>query len=71
MKFKSRKRWLWSGGLGSILFGSGISLAIEASHWKHAEAELWLWAGAGTLGIALMIAGICVLISTGQMDKNS
>lgn len=71
MTNNSRKRWLLYGALGSILLGSGVSLAIEASHWKHDGDDLWLWAGAGTIGIALMVAGICVLIRTGQIENNS
>jgi hypothetical protein len=60
---------LWFGGLGAILFGSGFSLATEASHWKHSGESLLFWASGGTLGIALMIFGIILLIKSESVKR--
>lgn len=63
------KQLLWlQGTIGVILIGSGLSLAIEASHWKHLEEPLWQWVSGGTLGIALVVIGIISLIKAGRQE---
>ncbi|MEM1003428.1 MAG: hypothetical protein AAGH46_12345 [Bacteroidota bacterium] len=56
-------RWLVKGALGCILVGTGFCLAVEASHWKHRGDAFWIWAGAGTVGLSILIAGIITLIN--------
>lgn len=58
-----RKKWLYQGAIGCILIGFGFSLATEAGHWKHEKDTFWLWIGGGTVGIALLIMGIIILIN--------
>jgi hypothetical protein len=41
MGFKQGQKWLLRGGLGAVLVGSGFSLGVEASHWKHSGVALW------------------------------
>ena len=69
MSVKNKKKWLMSGAVGAILTGTGFSLAVEASHWKHSGEPFWLWVLSGTLGIAILMAGIIVLIKTGLMEQ--
>jgi hypothetical protein len=67
---KQHRKWLVQGGIGASLIGFGLSLAIEASHWKHSEEPFWVWVGGGTLGIALLVGGIVVLIKTSRLEQN-
>jgi ABC-type phosphate transport system auxiliary subunit len=70
MGFKQGQKWLLKGGLGAVLVGSGFSLGVEASHWKHSGVALWQWMGGGTLGIAILIIGLIVLIKAGQQERS-
>lgn len=67
----SKSRWLITGGVGALLTGLGLSLTLEASHWKHANTEFWLWIGGGTLGLILFMSGIILLIKAGHMEKKN
>lgn len=60
-----KKRWFVLGTMGTLFFGSGLCLVIEAGHWKH-EAVFWgQWVGFGTLGLILVMSGIFFLINSG------
>ena len=63
---KNKSKWLIQGASGAICFGSGFSLAAEASHWKHSNEAFWLWGISGTLGIGLMILGIIIFINNSK-----
>lgn len=67
---KQRRKWVVQGGIGASLIGFGLSLAIEASHWKHSGGPFWVWAGGGTLGITLLVAGIVVLIKASRLEED-
>ncbi|MGV6832196.1 MAG: hypothetical protein ACWA5P_11630 [bacterium] len=65
------KRWQWwfNGTVGAILLGSGLCLALEASHWKHSNEAFWLWTIAGIAGIALLLSGIVLLVRAGILKR--
>jgi hypothetical protein len=67
MNKKSKGKWLISGGFGCILIGTGFSIGVEASHWKHDGDPLWVWVTGGTLGIAILMAGIITLIKSNDL----
>jgi uncharacterized membrane protein YdcZ (DUF606 family) len=64
MRNQQKRKWLVSGALGCILVGTGFSIGVEASHWKHRGEDWWIWVGGGTLGIAILIVGIITLINS-------
>ena len=66
---KIRTKWLICGALGALLFGSGLSLAIECSHIKHGTGPFWLWVIGGTAGIGLALSGVVVLIKTAFLEE--
>lgn len=70
---EKRKRWWFNGAFGALLLGSGISLAIDASHWKFQEYAEWHWIIGGTAGIGLVVSGVVLLIRAGilrrELDK--
>ena len=61
-----KQKWLITGATGAISFGSGFSLAAEASHWKHTNESFWIWAVSGTIGIGLMILGVIIFINNSK-----
>lgn len=66
---KPKQRWLLLGSLGTLCLGTGISLAIEASHWKNQDQEFYIWFIGGTAGIALIFIGIVSLIRAGHIEN--
>lgn len=66
---QKRKEWWVKGGLGSVFFGSGLSIAIESSHIKHSMAEDYIWILGGTAGIGLALVGIFLLIQAGILQR--
>ena len=69
MNKKSKNKWLISGAIGCILVGAGFSIGVEAGYWKHSGEPWWVWIGGGTIGIAILMAGIITLIKSGQLNK--
>jgi hypothetical protein len=61
------KWWLFGAG-GALLFGSGLSIAIECSHLKHSGDNFWLWVIGGTVGIGLALSGVVFLIRAGILE---
>lgn len=68
-KLSKKQLWWLYGAFGALFLGSGVSIALEASHWKHQGESLLLWAGCGTLGIGLVVAGVVFLIRAGILDR--
>lgn len=68
MSMSLRAKWLLCGGLGALLFGSGLSIAIECSHLKHGDGPFWLWVIGGTTGIGLTLSGVVVLIKAAFLE---
>jgi hypothetical protein len=61
------KWWLYGAG-GALLFGSGLSIAIECSHIKHSGDHFWLWVFGGTCGLGLALSGVVFLIKAGILQ---
>lgn len=53
------------GFLSALLFGSGLSLAIEAGFWRYDNQPFLKWFCGGTAGIGMALMGVVVLIKTG------
>lgn len=60
-----------TGGLGAIFLGSGISCAIESGFLKHEGAQVWHWVLAGTGSLALIIAGVILLIKAAFLEQGT
>ncbi len=63
-----RKKWWFYGALGAVLLGSGLSLALESSWWKHSSTANWQWIVGGTAGLGLSISGVVLLIKAGILN---
>lgn len=61
----TRTKWWINGAIGAFLFGSGLALAIEASHWKHQQVDWTQWVFGGTAGIGLALSGVVLLVRAG------
>lgn len=57
MKNKHYWRWFIQAPLGLILFGAGISMAIDAGFEKY-QGKDWFWYG--TCALIICNAGLCV-----------
>lgn len=57
MKNKHHIRWLIQAPLGLILFGAGLSMAIDAGFAKHQGGD-WFWYG--TLALIVCNSGLCL-----------
>ncbi|MGC1515055.1 MAG: hypothetical protein WA810_05715 [Maribacter sp.] len=68
-KNKLKRNWLLLGGFGTLLVGTGISLAIESGFLKHEGAVWWQWASAGTGALSLVIVGIILLIKAAFVEQ--
>lgn len=55
-------QWLWRGGVGASLIGAGLCCTIEVAFMKHGGASFITWFILGTLSLAVVIAGNCLLI---------
>lgn len=67
---KSKKSsWFIKGTAGIILFGSGLSIAIESSVYKHSDEPWYTWVVGGTAGIALAVSGIIFMIKSGILER--
>lgn len=69
-KFTPKQRWWFLGSIGTLCLGTGISLAIEASHWKHQNQDFYVWFTVGTVGIAFVFIGVVALIRAGHLENN-
>ncbi|WP_031425508.1 hypothetical protein [Flavimarina sp. Hel_I_48] len=69
MALSKKGKWLLNGGLGAVLFGSGLSLAIESGFWKHSSEPWYFWVLGGTAGIGLTLSGVILLIRTGILKR--
>mgnify|MGYP006439755301 FL=1 len=61
---KLKKRFLISGGVGSLLLGSGLSALIECGFLKHSEAPNWQWIAGGTLSLIILMSGVNLLFDS-------
>ncbi len=75
MALSKRRRWWLNGFFGALLFGGGLTFAIESSHLKHSGEDWILWASTGTAGLSLALVGVFLLIRAGvlkgEIDRNS
>lgn len=44
--------------MGCLLLGAGLSVTLDASAQRLGEAAWWVWAGEGTLGLVVFMAGM-------------
>jgi len=61
---KLKKRYWMSGGIGSLLLGSGISALIECGFLKHSDAPDWQWIAGGTLALIVFMSGVNLLFDS-------
>lgn len=66
---KLYRKWLFLGGLGALLLGTGVSCAIESGFLKHNGAPTWQWVLAGTGSLTVLISGIVILIKTAFLER--
>lgn len=75
MGLSNKQLWWLYGSCGALFLGSGLSIAIEASHWKHQGEPFLVWVGFGVLGIGLVVSGVVFLIRAGiikyELSKQS
>lgn len=63
----SRTKWLFLAVGGLMLNGFGLSLLAHAALIKYATPEQWLtWVPLGTIAIASVNAGICLVVEAGR-----
>lgn len=58
-----KKKWLLSGGLGAVGFGSGLSAVIEVAFMRYEGAPFLKWFALGTLSLAVMITGLNFIVN--------
>ena len=65
-KFKnpSYKRWFLQGTIGIITIGVGVSMLLEASHFRHSDPSAWKWVSFGTLSLIVFMAGLVTTIDS-------
>lgn len=65
-----KKRYWWSGGIGTGLLGFGLSALVESGFLKHnASAETWQWVAAGTISLVLVMAGVNLLFYSFEVKQ--
>lgn len=69
MTLSKRDKWWFNGTLGTILFGSGLSLTMESGFWKHDGSRWFYWAIGGTAGLGLALSGPVLLIRAGILKR--
>ncbi len=69
MARSKRSKWWLNGFFGALLFGSGLSLAMESGHWKHSSDPWYYWVIGGTVGIGLALSGVVLLIRAGILNR--
>lgn len=68
---KKKEKLLLTGFTGALLFGSGLSLAIESGFMKNRrERKNWKWITGGTAGIGMALSGTVLLIKAEFLKKN-
>ena len=58
MEKKYRRLWFRSGAIGCTLIGAGLSVTLDALTLRLNEADWWVWAGEGTVGLVVFMAGL-------------
>ena len=58
MQKSLRTLWWQRGATGCLLLGAGLSVTLDASAQRLGEAAWWMWAGEGTVGLVLFMAGL-------------
>ncbi|MTI19778.1 hypothetical protein E1176_01965 [Fulvivirga sp. RKSG066] len=58
-----KRKWLLSGGLGAVGFGSGLCAVIEVAFMRHEGAPFWQWFLLGTVSLAVLITGLNFIIN--------
>lgn len=67
---KRKEELLLTGFTGALLFGSGLSLAIESGILKNKKkTEAWKWIAGGTAGIGMALSGTVLLIKAEFLKK--
>ena len=61
---KNYRRWFVQGTGGIIIFGSGLSMCIEAGFFKYSQPPTWQWILAGTTALAVVMAGLILMIDS-------
>ena len=61
---KLKKRFWMSGGVGSLLLGSGLSALIECGFLKHSDAPNWQWIAGGTVSLIIFMSGVNLLFDS-------
>ena len=69
MALSKRGKWWLNGFIGALLFGSGLSLAIESGYWKHSSEPWYFWVLGGTAGIGIALSGVVLLIRAGILKR--
>lgn len=64
MKSQLKKRYWITGGLGSLLLGSGLSGMIECGFLKHSDAPNWQWIAGGTFALIVLMSGVNLLFDS-------
>lgn len=59
-----KKRYWITGGLGSLLLGSGLSGMIECGFLKHSDAPNWQWIAGGTFALIVLMSGVNLLFDS-------
>ena len=61
---KLKTRYWVSGGIGSLLLGSGLSAIVECGFIKHSDAPDWQWIVGGTVSLIIFMSGINLLFDS-------
>lgn len=54
-------QWLWRGGVGAMLLGSGLCCTIEVAFLKHEGANWLTWCSLGAISLSMVVAGVSLL----------
>lgn len=58
MQKSLRTLWWQRGATGCLLIGTGLSVTLDALAQRLGEAGWWVWAGEGTVGLVVFMAGM-------------
>jgi hypothetical protein len=57
-------QWMFRGGAGACLVGTGLCMTIEAAFYRFSGATFSNWFLFGTFSLIVTIAGVCLLIDS-------